>query len=71
MRYDTRTKKARALTGPGYMQASYSPDGRYVAATRTTALGTDVVVLDATSGAQLMRITDDGALLGPDLVAGG
>ena len=65
MRYDTRSKKARALTGPGYMQPSYSPDGRYVAATRTTALGTDVVVLDATTGAQLLRITDDGASWAP------
>jgi Tol biopolymer transport system component len=65
MRYDTRQKKARALTGPGYLQPSYSPDGRYVAATRTTALGTDVVILDATTGAQIMRVTDDGASWAP------
>ena len=38
MRYDTRDKKARALTAAGYMQPSFSPDGSYFAATRTTAL---------------------------------
>ena len=65
MRYDTRDKKARPLTAAGYMQPSYSPDGRYVAATRTTALGTDVVILDAGSGVQLLRVTDDGASFAP------
>ena len=65
MRYDTRTKKAGTLTAPGYMQPSYSPDGRYVAATRTTALGTDVVILDARNGRQLLRLTDDGASFAP------
>ena len=65
MRYDVRAKKARALTAVGYMQPSYSPDGRYLAATRTTALGTDIVVLDAGNGAQLMRVTDDGASFAP------
>jgi Tol biopolymer transport system component len=65
MRYDTRAKKSRALTAFGYMQPSYSPDGRFLAATRTTALGTDVVILDAANGAQLMRVTDDGASFAP------
>jgi dipeptidyl aminopeptidase/acylaminoacyl peptidase len=65
MRYDVRAKKARALTAVGYMQPSYSPDGRYLAATRTTALGTDIVILDAGNGAQLMRVTDDGASFAP------
>ena len=65
LRYDTRTKKAGTLTAPGYMQPSHSPDGRYVAATRTTALGTDVVILDARNGRQLLRLTDDGASFAP------
>ena len=65
MRYDAGTKKAGTLSGPGYMQPSYSPDGRYVAATRTTALGTDVVILDARNGRQLLRLTDDGASFAP------
>jgi Tol biopolymer transport system component len=65
MRYDTREKKSRALTAAGYMQPSYSPDGAYLAATRTTALGTDVVILDARTGEQLLRVTDDGASFAP------
>jgi Tol biopolymer transport system component len=65
MRYDTRQKKARALTAAGYLQPSYSPDGRYLAATRTTALGTDIVILDASTGEQLQRVTDDGASWAP------
>jgi Tol biopolymer transport system component len=59
MRYDVRTKRARAVTSTGYMQASFSPDGRFIAATRTTTLGTDVVILDASSGHELLRVTDD------------
>jgi Tol biopolymer transport system component len=59
MRYDPKTKTARALTTAGYMQPSYSPDGRYIAATRTTALGTDVVILDARNGNELLRLTND------------
>ncbi len=65
MRYDTGTKKAGTFSAAGYMQPSYSPNGRYVAATRTTALGTDVVILDARNGRQLLRLTDDGASFAP------
>jgi Tol biopolymer transport system component len=65
MRYEPKSKKARALTTTGYMQASYSPDGRYIAATRTTTLGTDVVILDANTGHELMRVTDDDASWAP------
>ena len=32
------TKKSTALTGPGYLEPSYSPDGQYIAATKTTTL---------------------------------
>ncbi len=65
MRYEVKSKKARAVTATGYMQASYSPDGRYIAATRTTTLGTDVVILDANTGHELMRVTDDDASWAP------
>ena len=65
MRYEPKSKKARAVTATGYMQPSYSPDGRYMAATRQTALGTDVVILDANSGHELMRVTDDDASWAP------
>jgi Tol biopolymer transport system component len=65
MRYEPVSKKARAVTTAGYMQASYSPDGRYMAATRTSSLGTDVVILDANSGRELMRITNDASSWAP------
>jgi Tol biopolymer transport system component len=58
-RLDIKTKAFKAITGPGYDAPRYSPDGRYIAATRTSALGTDVVILDARNGNELVRITDD------------
>ena len=63
--YTLATRKARAVTGPGYIQPSFSPDGRYIAATRTSALGTDVVILDATTGAEVARVTTDGTSWAP------
>jgi Tol biopolymer transport system component len=65
MRYDPKAKQARPLTTAGYMQPSYSPDGRYIAATRTNPLGTDVVILNASNGNELLRITDDDASWAP------
>ncbi len=65
MRYDMATKKMRVMTGAGYMQGTYSPDGRYIAATRTTALGTDVVILSGSNGNELLRLTDDHASWAP------
>jgi Tol biopolymer transport system component len=57
--YDTASKKASALTGPGYLQPSWSPDGRYLAATRSDSFGTDIVILDAANGRELLRVTND------------
>ena len=64
-RWDPTTKKASALTGPGYMAPAWSPDGMYVAATKTNSLGTDVVVLDLKTGTELLRLTNDGRSWGP------
>ena len=49
------TKKANAITGPGYIHPAWSPDGKYLAATRTSEFGTDVVILDAATGAELLE----------------
>ena len=65
MRFDPKAKGARPLTTAGYMQPSYSPDGRYIAATRTNTLGTDVVILNASNGNELLRITNDDASWAP------
>ena len=59
MRYDFTTGKATAITGPGYTSPAWSPDGRFLAVTRTTSFGTDVVILDALRGSELLRVTSD------------
>ena len=64
-RWDVVKKKAGALTGPGYLEPAFSPDGRYVAATKTSSFGNDLVILDATSGRELLRVTNDGASWAP------
>ena len=53
------------MTGPGYLEPSFSPDGRYIAATRINAFGSDVVILDAVRGRELLRLTTDGASWAP------
>ena len=63
-RYDPVTKKTRALTGPGYLAPAYSPDGSWIAATKTDAFGTDIAILDQ-SGKEVLRVTDDGYSFSP------
>jgi Tol biopolymer transport system component len=63
--YIPATKKSSPITGPGYLHPSWSPDGRYLAATHTTAFGTDVVILNAQTGAELLRLTEDGESWAP------
>ncbi len=58
-RYDPKSKKTSALSAPGYMQPSWSPDGKYVAVTKTSNLGTDVAILDARNGNEVLRLTND------------
>lgn len=64
-RWDVANGKATQLTGPGYLEPSYSPDGTYIAATRTSSFGNDVVILDAAHGRELLRVTNDGASWAP------
>ncbi|MEA2610124.1 MAG: TolB protein, partial [Chloroflexota bacterium] len=64
-RWDVAKAKATQLTGPGYLEPSYSPDGAYIAATRATSFGNDVVILDAAHGRELLRVTTDGAAWAP------
>jgi Tol biopolymer transport system component len=64
-RYDLATKKVRALTGPGYLGPAWSPDGRYIAATQTGSFGTNVVILDARTGSELLRLTTDEVSFAP------
>lgn len=64
-RWDVGQQTSTPLTGPGYLEPTYSPDGRYIAATRTSAYGNDVVILDAAHGRELLRVTDDGRSWAP------
>jgi hypothetical protein len=59
IRFNRATGKSTALTTAGYTAPAWSRDGRYVAATKTTSFGTDIAVLDARNGAELLRLTTD------------
>ena len=65
MRYNPRNQRSVTVTGPGYLSPSPSPDGKYIAATRTDSFGTDVVILDASTGAELLRVTSDESSFSP------
>jgi Tol biopolymer transport system component len=64
-RWDVAKKTSVPVTGPGYLEPTFSPDGRFIAATRTSSFGNDVVILDATSGREVLRVTNDGASWAP------
>ena len=62
-------RRPRAVTGPGYLHPAYSPDGKYLAATRTSSFGTDVVILDAATRRGDPQAHQRRRQLGPVLVA--
>ncbi len=64
-RWDVRSGRSVPLTGPGYLEPAFSPDGRYVAATKTSSFGSDIVILDASRGRELLRVTNDGSSWAP------
>ena len=64
-RYDLKSKKSVPLTGPGYLEPNYSPDGRYITATKSGTFGSDIVILDASRGRELLRVTNDGGSWAP------
>jgi len=65
IKYNPENQKSFTITGPGYLSPAPSPDGKYIAATRTDSFGTDVVILDAATGAEILRVTDDAASFSP------
>jgi Tol biopolymer transport system component len=65
IRYNPVNQRSFIVTGPGYISPAPSPDGRYIAATRTDSFGTDIVILDAANGAELLRVTDDDSSFSP------
>jgi len=65
IKYNPENQKSFTITGPGYLSPAPSPDGKYIAATRTDSFGTDVVILDAATGAEILRVTDDAGSFSP------
>jgi len=62
--YDIDHRTSHKLAA-GYRGPSWSPDGRYLAATRVSGDTLDVVVLDAVTGTQVGQVTSDGASWAP------
>jgi dipeptidyl aminopeptidase/acylaminoacyl peptidase len=65
LKYNPENGRSFTITGPGYLSPAWSPDTKYFAATRTDTFGTDVVILDGATGAELLRVTDDDASFSP------
>ena len=63
-RRDCGSGKASYLR-PGYAKPSWSPDGSWFAAERTTGNGRDIVILDADRGDERARLTKDGDSFAP------
>jgi Tol biopolymer transport system component len=63
--YSIKTKTASFLTANDYAQPSWSPDGRYLAAVRTSPRGRDLVILDAHTGKLLVQLTHDARSFAP------
>ena len=68
-RYDVAKGKGTPLTGPGYLEPSFSPDGRYIAATKTSSFGNDLVILDAGERSRAPAPDQRRGVVGAGLVA--
>ena len=65
MRYEPARKRTTTFSGPGYSTPAWSRTSRWVAATSTDSFGTDVVILDGRTGAEVLRLTNDGRSWAP------
>jgi Tol biopolymer transport system component len=63
--YSIESKAQRALTGPGYSQPQWSPDGHFIVCVRGHDDGRDLVVLDVAEGREVARLTRDGSSFAP------
>jgi len=59
------TRRSTAVTGGGYADPSWSRDGNYIVATKTSNIGTDVVILDGRTGTELLKVSKDGQSFDP------
>ena len=65
VRYDVASATTQRVGDRGFIQPAPSPSGRWIAATRITAKGTDVVLLDAVTGTVVLEITRSGRAWAP------
>jgi DNA-binding beta-propeller fold protein YncE len=65
IRYDLASRSVARLGERGLIEPAPSPDGRWIAATRITAKGSDVVILDAATGQVALEVTRGGRSWSP------
>jgi hypothetical protein len=65
IRYTLANKSVARLGERGLIEPAPSPDGRWIAATRITAKGSDVVILDAATGQVALEVTRGGRSWSP------
>jgi len=65
IRYNLAKKSTVRIGGVGLIQPAISPDGRWIAATKISPRGTDVVILNPATGEVVLEITRTGKSWAP------
>lgn len=65
IRYNIAKKSTTRIGEKGLVQPAISPDGRWIAATRISTRGTDVVIMNAATGEVVLEITRTGKSWAP------
>jgi len=65
IRYNIAKKSTTRVGEKGLVQPAISPDGRWIAATRISARGTDVVIMNPATGEVVLEITRTGKSWAP------
>ena len=65
IRFDLASKSVARLGERGLIEPAPSPDGRWIAATRISSKGSDVVILDAATGQVALEVTRGGRSWSP------
>ncbi|MFM9129221.1 MAG: hypothetical protein ACKOPF_05180 [Candidatus Limnocylindrus sp.] len=65
IRYNIARKSTTRIGEKGMVQPAISPDGRWIAATRISARGSDVVIMSAATGEVMLEITRTGKSWAP------
>lgn len=65
IRYNIAKKSTTRIGEKGLVQPAISPDGRWIAATRISTRGTDVVIMNAATGEVVLELTRTGKSWAP------